>query len=86
MVSFSTQGVQRTIKSSKNTVRTGVFVGHAVRHLINSMPKPHTRRRIIRSQKITVRTEVFVGQGIRWTRGGGGNKNHSTHVYKDQTD
>ena len=31
--------VQRTIKSSKNTVRTGVFVGHAVRYSINSVPK-----------------------------------------------
>ena len=28
--------VQRTIKSSKNTVRTGVFVGHTVEHLINN--------------------------------------------------
>ena len=32
--------VQRTIKTSKNTVRTGVFVGHAIRHPINSVPKP----------------------------------------------
>ena len=32
--------VQRTIKSPKNTVRTGVFVGHAVRYPINSVPKP----------------------------------------------
>ena len=34
--------VQRTTKSSKNTVRTGVFVGPAVRYLINSVPKPET--------------------------------------------
>ena len=34
--------VQRTIQSSKkkNTVRTGVFVGHAVRYPINSVPPP----------------------------------------------
>ena len=29
-------------KVLKNTVRIGVFVGHAVRYLINSVPKPGT--------------------------------------------
>ena len=28
------------MKSSKNTVRTGVFVGHAVRYLLNSLVPP----------------------------------------------
>ena len=32
--------VQQTMKPSKNTVRTGVLVGHAVGYLINSVPKP----------------------------------------------
>ena len=53
----------------KNTVRTGVSVGHAVQDLITSVPKPDTQ--FIRPpKKITVRTELFVGQGIRWTGGG----------------
>ena len=59
--------VQRTKKSSKNTVRTGVFVGHAVWHLINSVPKPDTS--LVRSPKIMVRS-------VCWTKhlldGGGG--------------
>ena len=50
-------------KALKNTVQTGGFVGHAVRSLINSVPKPGTSS--IRSPTITVRTEVFVGQGVR---------------------
>jgi hypothetical protein len=62
--------LQRTTKSSENTVRTGVFVGHAVRYSFNSVPKPVTHS--IRPPKNTVRTEVFVGQGIRWTRGARG--------------
>ena len=62
--------VQRTTKPSKNTVQTGVFVGHAIQCLINSVPKPGTQ--CIRPQTITVQTEVFIGQGIRWARGGGG--------------
>ena len=41
--------VQRTIQSSKNTVRTGVFIKHAVRHSINSVPKPGAS--LIRSHK-----------------------------------
>ena len=61
--------VQQTIRSTENTVRTGVFVGHNGRYLNNSVPKPSTSS--TRSQKKTARTELFVGQGIRWTRGGG---------------
>ena len=61
--------VPRTTKRSKNTVRTGVFVGHAVRYPINSVPKPGTES--IRSEK-KIRTKVFFGQRIRWTGGGGG--------------
>ena len=34
--------VSGTTKSSKTMVRTGVFVGHAIRYLINSVPKPGT--------------------------------------------
>ena len=34
--------VQRTMKSSKHNVRIGVFIGHAVRYLRNSVPKPGT--------------------------------------------
>ena len=34
--------VQRTIKSSENTVQMGVFVGHAVRYSMNAVPKPGT--------------------------------------------
>ena len=52
--------VQRIIQSSKNAVRTGVFVGHAVRYPINSVPKPGAS--LIGSYKNTVRMEVFVGQ------------------------
>ena len=48
----------------KNTVRTGVFVGHAVRYPINSVPKSGPS--LIGSQENTVRMEVFVGQSIRW--------------------
>ena len=59
---------QRTTKSSKNTVRTGAFVGHAVRYLINSVPKPGPK--LIGFHKIMVQTEVLVGRGSRWTRGG----------------
>ena len=58
--------VQQTIKSSKKH-RTGVFVGHTVRHPFHLVPKPGTPFNT--SQKNTVRTEVFVGQGIRWTPG-----------------
>ena len=55
--------VQRTTKSSKNTVRTGLFVGHAVRYPIRCLnPGPNPK-------KITLRTEVFFEQGLRWTRG-----------------
>ena len=50
--------VQRKIKSAKHTVRTGVFVGHAVRYSINSVPKPGTQ--LIGSPKNTVRS-------VRWT-------------------
>ena len=32
--------VQRTIQSSRNTVQTELFVGHAVRYPIDSVPKP----------------------------------------------
>ena len=53
--------VQRTIESSKNTVRRGVFVGQAVRYTINSVPKLGTQ--LMRSDKNTVRAEVFIGQG-----------------------
>ena len=49
--------VQQTINSSKNAVRTGVFVGHAVRYPINSVPKPSPS--LIRSQKITLPNEVI---------------------------
>ena len=57
--------VQRTIKSSKNTVRTGVFVGHAVRYLIHAVPQPGTH--LIRSQK------NYGPHGrTHWTRQGGG--------------
>ena len=59
--------VQRTIKSSKSMVRTGVFIGQANRYLVNAAPKPGSE--LIRSQKNTVQTEVFVGQGVRWTQG-----------------
>ena len=52
--------VQRTITSSKNTVRTGVFVAHTIWYLNNSVPEPGTT--LIGSQKNTVRTEEFVGQ------------------------
>ena len=72
--------VQRRIKSSKNTVRTGVFVGHAVRYRINSVPKPGAQ--LIGSQKNTVRTAVFVGQGIRWTRDGGGGYTYTSDVQR----
>ena len=61
--------VRRTIKCSKHTVRTGVFVAHAVRYPINSGPTPGTH--LIGSQKNTVRTEVFAGQRICSTRGRG---------------
>ena len=79
-------GVQRT-KSSKNTVRTGVFVRHAVRCRINSMPTPGPY--CIRSQRITVRTELFFGQGSHWKRGGGGVSSRSRrprHAVSDSTD
>ena len=64
---FPPPRVQQTIKTSKNTVRTGVLIGHTARYLITSVSKPGTS--LLRSKKITVRMEVFVGQGIRWTGG-----------------
>ena len=46
------------IKSSNNGCQTGVFVGHAIRHSMNSAPKPGAY--LIRSQKqITFQTEVW---------------------------
>ena len=58
------------MKPSKNTVRTGVLFGHAVRHPINSVPKPSTQ--LIESQKKRPERKcsldkAFVGHG-----GGGG--------------
>ena len=64
--------VQQTTKASKNTVRTEVFVGHAVRYPINSIPKPGPYFIRALRKKIRSEMEVFVGQGIRCTRGGGG--------------
>ena len=61
--------VQRTIQSSRNTVRTGVFLGYAVRYSIKSVPKPGAS--LIGFNKNTVRMKVFVGDGIRWTRARG---------------
>ena len=63
--------VQRTIKTSKNTVRTGAFVGQAVRYPINSVPKPGGPS-LRRSQK-----KCGPNGSIRWTThssdtGGGG--------------
>ena len=63
--------VQRKIKSSENTVRTEVFVGHAVRSLINVAPKPGGQL-IGAKKKITVRTEVFVENGGRGVKGRNG--------------
>ena len=48
--------------------------GHAIRYLINPIPKPGID--LIRSRTNTFRTELFVGQGIRWTKGGGGWEGH----------
>ena len=61
--------VQRTLKSSKNTVRTGVFVGHAVRYSMNSVPKPGAY--LFGSQKKYGPNGSVCWTG-RWTRGGGG--------------
>ena len=53
--------VQQTIKSSKNKVRTGVFVGHAIRYPINSARKPGTQF-----------MKYSPDGSVRWTRGAGG--------------
>ena len=61
--------VQRTIKSSKKTVRTRVFVGHAVRYPINELRWLGTKflqipKKIRFEQKCSLDKE-FVGHGGR---------------------
>ena len=56
-------------KVLKSTVRTGMFVGHAVRYLINSVPKSGTQlfgSQNIRSERKCSLDEAFVGH-----KGGG---------------
>ena len=62
--------IQRTIKSLKHRLRTGMSVGHGVRYLLHSVPKPSPK--LIGSQKVRSERKYSLDKAFVGQRGGGG--------------